>query len=322
MLFRSWKEKIREFFEPYDNKKNREAQKLIPNLATNENNNNIYKDGTIMLFPTNLSGSEWCLGEQNLNSIPTFSTNGHNNKIIQKNEKNITYWNVKSGIITYRSSNEKGRSCRLNIFPSTTRQVNDSHTAIKQGFIGNSRDLKNQEITFVGRLHRVIHKHLETSIKIRGGYHHSYAPDQAACIGMAVSHKSTGHTARRAKELTHPIYEYEELSPKFEFFTQENVWFAMKVTSWNNNNNNDDDDDDDLKGTVTNRCYIDSEPFLPDGRLRNGYRLYSEWIDHGNGKKYKEIVNWAGGVPITVRIDGWDSVDLYALSAREIMPPL
>ncbi len=119
MLFRSWKEKIREFFEPYDNKKNREAQKLIPNLATNENNNNIYKDGTIMLFPTNLSGSEWCLGEQNLNSIPTFSTNGHNNKIIQKNEKNITYWNVKSGIITYRSSNEKGRSCRLNIFPST-----------------------------------------------------------------------------------------------------------------------------------------------------------------------------------------------------------
>ena len=321
MLFPSWKEKVREFFEPYDNKKkNREAQKSIPSLAINENNDNIYKDGTIMLFSTNLSGSEWCLGKGNPNSIPTFSTNSrndkNNNKIIKKKERNLAYWNVKSRDITYRSSDEKGRSCRLNIFPSTTRQVSDWHTALKQGFIGNSRDLKNQEITFVGRLHRVLHKHLETSIKIRGGYHHSYAPDQAACIGMVVSHKSTGHTARRAKELTHPVYEYEELLPRFEFFTQDNVWFAMKVTSWNNNNNSH------LDGTVTNRCYIDSEPFLPDGRLRNGYRLYSEWIDHGNGKKYKEIVNWAGGVPITVRIDGWDSVDLYALNAREIIPPL
>jgi hypothetical protein len=277
MLFPSWKEKVREFFEPYDNK-NREIQKSIPNLAINENNDNIYKDGTIMLFSTNLSGSEWCLGERNPNSIPTFSTsNRNNNKIIKKNERNIAYWNVKSGNIIYRSSNEKGRSCRLNIFPSTTRQVSDWHTAIKQGFIGNSRDLKNQEITFVGRLHTVLHRHLETSIKIRGGYHHSYAPDQAACIGMGVSHKSTGHTARRAKELTHPIYEYEELPPRFEFFTQDNVWFAMKVTSWNNNN---------LDGTVTNRCYVDSEPFLPDGRLRNGYRLYSEWIDHNGTNRW------------------------------------
>jgi hypothetical protein len=198
------------------------------------------------------------------------------------------------------------------MFPSTNRQVNDWHSAIKQGYIGNSRDLKNQEITFVGRLHKTVHKHLETSIKIRGGYHHSYAPDQAACIGMSVSHISTGHTARRAKELTHPIYEYEELSPKFEFFTQDNVWFGMKVTSWNNNKKD---------CNVINRCYIDSEPFSSDGSLRNNYRLYSEWIDHGNGEKYKEVVNWAGGVPITIRIDGWDSVDFYALNAREIIVP-
>jgi hypothetical protein len=77
----------------------------------------------------------------------------------------------------------------------------------------------------------------------------------------------------------------------------------------------------DKDNSVINRCYIDSEPFLSDGSLRNNYRLYSEWIDHGNGEKYKEVVNWAGGVPITVRIDGWDSVDFYALNAREIIVP-
>ncbi|MFL6508049.1 MAG: hypothetical protein ACJ704_08945, partial [Nitrososphaeraceae archaeon] len=130
-------------------------------------------------------------------------------------------WNIKSGIITYRSNNEKGRTCRLNIFPSTTRQSNDWHSAVKQGYIGNSRDLKNQEITFI-------------------------------------------------------------------------IFIVVILT----------------------------QPFLSDGSLGNNYRLYSEWIDHGNGERYKEIVNWAGGVPVTVRLDGWDSVDFYALNATEIIVPM
>ena len=310
MRFSSWKEKISKLFVHDDDndKGNIKTQKIAAVSPTTENN--IYKDGTKMLFPTHPTGSQWYLGENNPNFISTFSTDSHN-KIIKQKEGAIEYWNVKCGTITYRSSNEKGRSCRLNIFPSTTSQVNDWHAAIKRGFIGNSKDLKNQEITFIGRLHTIVHRHLETCIKIRGGGHHGYAPDQAACIEMDVPHKSTKHIARRAKELTHPIYEYEDLSPKFEFFTQDNVWFAMKVTSWNNQD-----------GTVTNRCYIDPKPFLPDGVLRNDYRLYSEWIDRGDGEKYKEIVNWAGGVPITVRIDGWDSVDFYVLNAREIISPL
>src|SRR6188472_482811 len=331
MQFTSWREKLTRFFEPYDNRNENKkvvTQKSIPeSTMTQGKDDHAYKDGTIMLFPTNSShSSQWCLTrESNPNSIPTFSTHSHNNynnKIVRKIEGNRSYWNIKSGIITYRSSKEKGRSCRLNLFPSTKSQLNDWHSAVKKGYIGSLSDLKNQEITFVGRLHKKVHKHLETSIKIRGGYHHSYAPDQAACIGMSVSHITTGHAARRAKELTHPIYEYEELPPKFEFFTQENVWFGMKVTSWNNNNNNDDNNNNNKDNSVTNRCYIDPDPFLDDGCLRNNYRLYSEWIDHGNGEKYKEVVNWAGGVPITIRIDGWDSVDFYALNAREIMPPL
>jgi hypothetical protein len=166
MQFPSWREKVRQFFEPYDKKnKNKkvETQKAEPGSTMTQNKgDDIYKDGTIMLFPTNPSStSEWYLTrESNPNSIPTFSThihNNYNNKIVRKTEGNQSYWNIKSGIITYRSNNEKGRTCRLNMFPSTKRQVNDWHSAIKQGYIGNSRDLKNQEITFVGRPHKTVH---------------------------------------------------------------------------------------------------------------------------------------------------------------------
>ena len=90
----------------------------------------------------------------------------------------------------------------------------------------------------------------------------------------------------------------------------------MKTTSWNNNKDN--------TTIATNRCYIDPDPFnSADGTLRNNYRLYSEYIDKGNGTKYPEIVvNWAGGVPTTIRVGGFESVDFYACNAGEIIPPL
>jgi hypothetical protein len=111
------------------------------------------------------------------------------------------------------------------------------------------------------------------------------------------------------------LYEYQNLKPFFEFFVEEGKWFGMKTTSWNNNKDNK---------TTTNRCYIDPDPFnsADDGTLRNNYRLYSECIDKGNGTKYLEIVvNRAGGVPTTIRVDRLENVDLYACNAREIIAP-
>jgi hypothetical protein len=112
--------------------------------------------------------------------------------------------------------------------------------------------------------------------------------------------------------LIHPSYEYQELGPIFEFFLEEGRWFGMKTSSWNNNNNNT---------PKTNKYYIDADPFNTDKTLKNDYRLYSEHIDMGNGKNYREIVSWAGGVPTTVRVDGFERVDFYACNAREIIPP-
>ena len=264
-----------------------------------------------MLFATNSSGSQFILGNQDPNNLKSFTTDSYN-RFIKKKEGNIEFWNVFSGDISYRSTGEHSKSCRLNMFASTTIQLNEWKAAMTKGYIGTERDLKNQEVTVIMRVHKRVGSKTECCIKMRGGGHHTDRPEQAACIELDVSTQDSGHSARWAKELIHPSYEYQELEPFFEFFLEEGRWFGMKTTSWNNNNNN---------ALTMNKCYIDAEPFNTDGTLKNDYRLYSEHIDVGNGKKYREIVNWAGGVPTTVRVDGFESVDFYACNAREIIPP-
>jgi len=338
MQFSSWKEWIKKYLKNdnnYNNKneKHEEEQQYpsTPLPSSTEllqpsqeiiRENVIYNnnDGTIRLFPANKNGSYFILGKQNPNNLKNFTTDSRN-EFVKKKEGNIEYWSVFSCDITYKSTGEHAKSCRLNIFASTTKQTNDWKAAMKSGFIGNKKDLKNQEVTAIIRVNKRVGRKTACCIKMRGGGHHRDKPDQAACIQLDVSTRDSGHAAARwAKELSHPLYEYQNLKPFFEFFVEEGKWFGMKTTSWNNNSK----DNTTTTTTTTNRCYIDPDPInsADDGTLRNNYRLYSEYIDKGNGTKYPEIVvNWAGGVPTTIRVDGFESVDFYACNAGEIVPP-
>lgn len=230
--------------------------------------NVICKDGTIMLFSTHPHGSQFILGNQDANNLTNFTSDGHN-RFIRKKEGNIEFWNVFSGDMTYRSTGEHGKSCRLNMFASTTTQVNDWKAAMNKGYIGSERDLKNQEVTVIMRVHKRMGLKTGCCIKMRGGGHHIDRPEQAACIELDVSTHDSGHSARWTKELFHPSYEYLELEPLFDFFLEEGRWFGMKTTSWNNNNDN---------SPTTNKGYIDPEPFNNDGTLKNDCRLYSEQL--------------------------------------------
>jgi hypothetical protein len=313
--FKSWKELLRNSLS--SNSKTRESvekfqdSNLPPGPASTRENMTYNDDGTIMLFPPNKIGSRFVLSKQNPNNLKNVTTNTHNS-FAKKKDRNIEFWKAFSGEITYRSTGQNGRTCRLDVFASTLKQTNNWKTAIHKDFIGNENDLKNQEVTIIMRANNRIGSKNGCSIKMRGGGHHKDSPDQAACIGLETSTRDSGHTARWAKELSHPIYEYQELRPFFEFFVEDGRWFGMKTTSWNN-----------LDKTTTNRCYIDPDPFGSDGTLRNNYRLYSEYIDKGNGNKYPKIIaNWAGGVPTTIRVDGFESIDFYACSAIEIISPV
>jgi hypothetical protein len=330
MQFGNWKKLINKFVKNNNDKKEKpeelqdasstaasstSTELLPPSQEITRKNVTYNNDGTVRLFPINKNGSYFVLGKQNPNNLKNFTTDSHN-EFVKKRERNIEYWSVFSGDITYKSTGEHAKSCRLNIFASTTKQTNDWKAAMKSAFIGNEKDLKNQEMTAIIRVNKRVGRKTACCIKMRGGGHHKYSPDQAACIQLDVSTKDSEHAARWAKELSHPLYEYQDLKAFFEFFVEEGKWFGMKTTSWNNNSK-------DNTRTTTNRCYIDPDPFnSSDGTLRNNYRLYSEYIDKGNGTKYPEIVvNWAGGVPTTIRVDGFENVDLYACNAREIIAP-
>jgi hypothetical protein len=156
-------------------------------------NNN---DGTIRLFPTDKNGSYFILDKQNPNDLKNFTTDSHN-EFVKKKEGNIEYWSVLSGDITYKSTGEHAKSCRLNIFASTTKQTNDWKAAMKSGFIGNKKDLKNQEVTAIIRVNKRVGRKTACCIKMRGGGHHKYSPDQAACIQLDVSTRDSGHAAAR-----------------------------------------------------------------------------------------------------------------------------
>ena len=325
MQFKSWKELLRNSLS--SNSKTRESvekfqdSNLPPGPASTRENMTYNDDGTIMLFPPNEIGSRFVLSKQNPNNLKNVTTNTHNS-FAKKKDRNIEFWKAFSGEITYRSTGQNGRTCRLNVFPSTLKQTNDWKTAIHKGFIGNENDLKNQEVTAIIRVNKRVGRKTVCCITMRGGGHHKDRPDKAACIQLDVSTRDSRYAARWAKELSHPLYEYQNLIPFFEFFVEEGKWFGIKTTSWNNKDNKDNNKNNTTTTTI-NRCYIDPDPFnSADGTLKNNYRLYSEYVDKGNGNKYPEIVvNWAGGVPATIRVDGYESIDFYACNAREIIPP-
>ena len=326
MSFSTWKDLIRRILYRNNDEKQKikdtlhmTAKPAILHSKTKSElsiGNAICKDGTIMLYPTNTNGSQFILDKQNPNNLKNFTTDSHY-RFVKKKENDIEFWNVFSGDITYRSSGEHAKSCRLNMFASTTTQINDWKAAMDKGYIGSEKDLKNQEVTVIMRVHTKVGHKAECCVRMRGGGHHGDKPVRAACIQLGVSTQDSGHSARWAKELVHPSYEYQDLEPFFEFVFEEGKWFGRKTTSWDNSNDNNNT----YNTTTTNRCYIDPEPFKNDGTLNNDYRLYSEHIDVGNGKKYRDIVIWAGGVPTRVRVDGFESVDFYACNAREIIRP-
>ena len=183
------------------------------------------------------------------------------------------------------------------------------------GYLLNQADLKNQEVTLFVRVHGIQDMaRAQVTLKIRGGAHTADAPERASCVMLTFSPIGHGSVTRFGKELTHPEYDYRTLTPFFSAALQENVWVGLKLVSWN--------DPHDAARTI-NRLYLDLDPFdAVTGAARNGWRLFSEYVDREGTRtgRYTKLVNW-GGWQTTLRTDGFDSIDFAWPSAREILPP-
>ncbi|WP_353268682.1 hypothetical protein [Gemmatimonas sp.] len=268
-------------------------------------------DGVQMLFPS-APGASFRLGTSDPNRTARL--------VIEKGttatagvDGGIRFWNLPSYPLAY-SSGGTGVTSRLHIQASDAAQQFTWRT--QRGFLAAPTDLKNQEFTIYARVHGLTDlARAMLTMKVRGGGHSANNGDLASCVMITVAPATApGGPTRFGKELVHPDYDYVRLTPRFDASLVENQWLGIKMVSWN-------DPTDSTR--VVNRLYLDTDPFeRASGRPRNGWRLYSEYIDVAgkSSGRYNTVVNW-GGWQTTMRLDGYRSVDFALLSAREIVPP-
>jgi hypothetical protein len=267
-------------------------------------------DGVVELYAPATSGASWHLGTQHLETAANFDVEWAKGtaQITHATQAGVPYWTVPTTTIHYASGGD-GRTVRFNIHASGGAQ---KYTWLNTpGYLSNAQDLKNVEATAYLRVRaREGTSHQSLSWKVRGGAHTSSDGNLASCTQMGVPFDGTAATA--ARELVHPTYDYVALSARFGYSVAEGQWLAIKIVSWVN---------PDGKST-TNRLYLDTAPFTAAGAPRNEFRLYSEWIDRQGDptQNYTTAATW-GGWLTTMRIDGYDLVDLALLSAREIVRP-
>ncbi|WP_322114229.1 chitosanase [Aquabacterium sp. A7-Y] len=267
-------------------------------------------DGVQMLFPSATKGTTRRLGNQDPNTTRTI--------YLEKKQKAwpetagvLRYWNTESYPLNYASGGS-GWTMRLHLLAKEGEQYYTWKN--QKGYLGSSADFKNQEFTVYLRVHQLLDaERAQLQMKIRGGSHSSGRPDAASTVMMTLGPAGGSRVARFAKELTHPDYDYVKLTPKFDASLTENSWIGLKFVSWN---------DPTSRLRVVNRLYLDTTPFDADGRPRNQWRLFSEYIDvEGQSTgKYSKLVRWAGPLS-TLRVDGYQRIDFALPSVREILPP-
>ena len=264
-------------------------------------------DGVQEKYPTLSGGTTFRLGNSNPNSTAGFEV--QKDTATSHTEGNLHYWSFHGTPVNYASGGS-GNTARLNIRASGGSQTYTwKDGAISHGYIGNSKDIKNCEMTVFVRVHNNLGVHTSMALKLRGGNHTGSSDPHASCVEMDVPYGSGG--PRAARELNHPDYDYVNLTAKFSYHVTDGKWLGLKVVSANT---------PDGKG-VFNKLYLDTDPWDSLGKPRNNWVLYSDWTDT-TGKstgQYSQAAIWGGWV-YTVRIDGWDQTDFALPSIREIDP--
>jgi hypothetical protein len=264
------------------------------------------EDGVTMLHPTKNKGLIWRLGDRNPNNITFFKANG--NAVTSKSEGNLKYWNLEAIPVTY-TGNESGWTTRFDVYNSNTKKQLYSWKSQK-GYLGSVKDPRDEEVTIYMRGHGAVSmKRLQWTLKIRGGEHTNVNPERASCTMMTFGVKNTTRITKFGKELTHPYYDYVSLKPKIpDTELKENVWYGLKLVSYRKN-----------AWSTHNQLWLDTDPWDANGKPKNNWRLFSEYVD-ATGKstgRYNQTADW-GGLITMVRTDGWHNVDFALFSVREI----
>lgn len=269
------------------------------------------EDGVLMLHPTKPAGEMWRLGSADPNTVANFEIED-GTKVDKRTEGALSFWNVLSHPLAYAGGGT-GWTSRLHIHASgTTTQLYNWKT--QKGWLATAADLKNQEFNVYARAHGVLDApRTAFTLKIRGGLHSSSNGDLASCTMMVFAGKATSGVARFGKELFHPNYDYVKLAPAVDTSLTDGVWVGLKLVSYQRASE---------PTQIHYQLFIDRAPFDAAGKPKNGWELYSEFLDV-EGKStgaYTKLADW-GGMLTTFRTDGLHDIDFAILSVREIVAP-
>jgi len=143
--------------------------------------------GIRMFYPTRTDKASFFLTDSTLGSS-LFRAQGTGG-VQKKSEKGLDYYSIK-GKNGGLDSGGSRPTIRLDIHPSGGHEIYNWKTGARtHHFMSNERDVGDCEMTIICRINNVKADHV-LDHKIRGGDHHSSAPDPQAdftsCIGVAI----------------------------------------------------------------------------------------------------------------------------------------
>ena len=221
------------------------------------------------------------------------------------------YWRLTASPLRYASGGD-GFSARLHLLTSPAAQAFTWKS--QQGFLSTATGIHNQEFTVYVRVHELISpKTAQIALKIRGGGHHAREPDAASCSMMTFAPAVRKVVSRFGKELTHPVYDYVNLTARISTALEEDRWVGLKLLSWQ---------DIGSANRVINQLYVDVGGLDHAGKPANRWEMLSEYVDieEKSTGNYQKMVNWSGW-QTTLRVDGYRTVDFAYPSLREIQVP-
>jgi hypothetical protein len=231
---------------------------------------------------------------------------------IAAQEGGLSFWSIDTYEFEYTEGSTMGKTARLHIRARGVEQLYDWQT--QKGFLAGDESLGDQEFSALVRVRGLFDpEHAVFELKIRGGEHTDDDPPLASCSFMTFATRAAPGVSRFGKELDHPQYDYVNLPPRLAAELSEGRWFGLKLVSYLDSARGD---------RIYNQLFVDVDPILPDGSLRNDYRLLAEYVDRAGVStgRYDTMVSWKG-YQTTLRIDGVDTLDVARLSVRAIRAP-
>ncbi|MGQ0709065.1 MAG: hypothetical protein ACT4NV_04885 [Rhodoferax sp.] len=260
------------------------------------------------LAPLHAQGSALCLGDADPNTDARFGLDYHARaqEMTQGQER---FWRIPATPLRY-SSGAEGATARLHLYASGGRQEHSWQDG--KGYLGNPRDVKNQEFTVVARVGAVVApRSAQLTLKIRGGQHSAKAPQRASSTMMSFGMAPLPGALRFGKELTHPLYDYVVLPTHLPLSLEPGRWYGLKLQSFQRPAHTD---------RVDNRLYLLREPWAAQAGPWELLGEYTDVAGQPTGRYYQTLADW-GGWQTTLRMDGFEHLDVAYACVQEISPP-